>query len=100
MFNIGFTELLMIAALALIFIGPKQLPEVARAVGKFLNELRRASDEAMQVFKETQTRSEDFIKKTHEQLNRPFEDLDKKILAEKSDDKTIAKPDESKGDKS
>ncbi len=28
----------------MVVIGPKQLPEVARTVGRFLNELRRSSD--------------------------------------------------------
>lgn len=45
MFNLGFTELLLLGAIALIFIGPKQLPEVARTVGRFLNELKRASSD-------------------------------------------------------
>ncbi len=45
MFNLGFSEMVVLAILALIFIGPKQLPEVARMVGRFMNEWRRASDE-------------------------------------------------------
>jgi sec-independent protein translocase protein TatB len=43
MFDIGFSEMLLLAAIALIAIGPKQLPEVARTVGRLLNELRRAT---------------------------------------------------------
>lgn len=43
MFNIGFTEMLVIAIVALIFIGPKQLPEVARTIGQFLNEMKRGA---------------------------------------------------------
>lgn len=50
MFNIGFSEMLVIAILALIFIGPKQLPEVARTIGRFLNELRRSSDAIKEEF--------------------------------------------------
>lgn len=45
MFDIGFGEMLMLAAIALIAIGPKQLPEVARTIGKLLNELKRATGE-------------------------------------------------------
>lgn len=44
MFNMGFTEMLVIAVLALILIGPKQIPEVARNVGRFLNELKRTTE--------------------------------------------------------
>ena len=36
-------EILLLAAIALIVIGPKQLPEFARQVGKVLNELKRAA---------------------------------------------------------
>jgi len=88
MFNIGFSELLIIAALALIFIGPKQLPEVARAVGKFLNELKRASDEALQVFKETQSKSNNFIAQTQEELSKIENYIDEKP-AEKTKEKSL-----------
>jgi len=43
MFNMGIAEMAIIAGLALILIGPKQLPEVARTVGRLLNELRRSA---------------------------------------------------------
>lgn len=43
MFNMGISEMAIIAALALILIGPKQLPEVARTVGRLLNELKRSA---------------------------------------------------------
>lgn len=40
-FSLG--EILFLAILALVVVGPKQLPEVARQVAKFLNELKRAT---------------------------------------------------------
>lgn len=40
MLDIGFTELLLIAVAALIFVGPKDLPAVVRHVSKFMRELR------------------------------------------------------------
>lgn len=45
MFNIGFTELILIAAIALVIIGPKNMPQFLRAVGKGLREFRKASNE-------------------------------------------------------
>jgi sec-independent protein translocase protein TatB len=45
MFNLGLSEMILIAIIALIFIGPKQLPEIARTVGRMLNELKRATDD-------------------------------------------------------
>ncbi|MGK2945888.1 MAG: Sec-independent protein translocase protein TatB [Desulfuromonadales bacterium] len=52
MFGIGFPELLMIMALALIVLGPKRLPDLARALGRGLSEFKRASDELKQTFTE------------------------------------------------
>jgi Tat protein translocase TatB subunit len=43
MFGIGFTELLVILAVALIVLGPKRIPEVARSLGRGLAEFRRAT---------------------------------------------------------
>ena len=45
MFNLGFSEFLAIGVIALLVIGPKQLPEVARVVGRLLTELRRATQD-------------------------------------------------------
>jgi Tat protein translocase TatB subunit len=42
MFGIGATELVLILVLALIFIGPKKLPEVARTFGRTYRELQNA----------------------------------------------------------
>lgn len=45
MFNLGLSEIVLISIIALIFIGPKQLPEIARALGRALNELKKASED-------------------------------------------------------
>ncbi len=45
MFGIGMTEMIVIAALALIILGPKKLPDLARSLGKGFAEFRRATNE-------------------------------------------------------
>lgn len=45
MFGIGMPELLVILVIAIIFIGPSKLPDVARALGRGLREFRRATDD-------------------------------------------------------
>jgi Tat protein translocase TatB subunit len=44
MLGLSLPEIVFLAVLALVVIGPKQLPEVARTLGRLLNELRRASN--------------------------------------------------------
>src|SRR5271154_2634311 len=43
--RMGFSETIFLFFLALLIFGPKKLPEIARQVGKVLNELKRASNE-------------------------------------------------------
>jgi Tat protein translocase TatB subunit len=43
MFNVGGPEVLVILLVALIALGPGQLPEAARKVGKVMNDIRRVS---------------------------------------------------------
>jgi TatA/E family protein of Tat protein translocase len=45
MFGIGPTELIIILAIALLVIGPKRLPDLARSLGKGLAEFRRATSD-------------------------------------------------------
>ena len=52
MFGIGFSEILLILVVALVVIGPKRLPELARILGRGLAEIRRASDEFRGVLNE------------------------------------------------
>jgi sec-independent protein translocase protein TatB len=41
----SFGETIFLFFLALVIFGPKKLPEIARQVGKYLNEFKRASNE-------------------------------------------------------
>jgi len=50
MFGIGMPELLVILVIALIFIGPGKLPEVARSLGRGMREFRRASHDIKKTF--------------------------------------------------
>jgi len=43
--NLGFPELLVIFIVALIVFGPKKLPDLARSLGRGINEFKRASNE-------------------------------------------------------
>ena len=45
MFNIGFAELLLILLIAFVVVGPKDLPKVARALGRFVKYVRNMIEE-------------------------------------------------------
>ena len=45
MFGIGTFELLLIFGIALIFIGPSKLPQLARSLGKSIREFQKVKDE-------------------------------------------------------
>ena len=52
MFGVGFPELVVILAVALIVLGPQRLPEVARMLGRAYGQLRRASEEFQQTIRQ------------------------------------------------
>ncbi|HEY8208367.1 MAG TPA: twin-arginine translocase TatA/TatE family subunit [Myxococcaceae bacterium] len=49
MLNLGAGEVILILVVALLVLGPKRLPELARGLGKFLREIRRQTDEVRSV---------------------------------------------------
>ena len=43
--TVGWQELIFIGILALIFLGPRKLPTMAKTIGKYMSEIRRAANE-------------------------------------------------------
>jgi Tat protein translocase TatB subunit len=50
MFGIGMPEMLLILAIALIVIGPKKLPDLAKSLGRAFAEFKRATSELKESF--------------------------------------------------
>ena len=84
MFGIGMPELLLILGLALIVLGPKKLPELAKTLGKGLAEFRRATEDLKDEFRKMEHEVEDASAKA---------DLNDESLLEKPGDSDIDKPD-------
>jgi len=63
--GIGMQEILIILVVALVVIGPKRLPEVARTLGKGLAEFRKATEDFQDTIRKDfeQEKHEDFVKK-------------------------------------
>lgn len=74
MFGIGMQELIIILVVALIFIGPKKLPDLAKALGKGVAQFKNAMDDVKGTFDEG-------IKKEMNQVKNS-------ILEDKTDVKT------------
>ena len=84
MFGIGIPEIIIIAAVALIFIGPDKLPGVLRSIGKGLVEIKRAtSDVRSTVQSEMQKIEEEIelneVRKTAEDFSNEFGGVANKI---------------------
>ena len=102
MFDIGFSELMIIGLVALIVIGPEKLPRVARTVGHLagrlqryvsdvkadinreieLDELRKMRDSMQQAASEMQSSVHSEVNKTETDLNQAVEEA-KESLEEK-----------------
>ena len=52
MFGMGFTEILFIAVIAIIFLGPDKLPEAMVQIAKFFNSFKKTVSEAKSTFEQ------------------------------------------------
>jgi sec-independent protein translocase protein TatB len=69
MFDIGWSELVVIAVVALIAIGPKELPGVLRMVGQWMGKARRMASEFQGQFQEAMREAEMAdLKKTFDEV--------------------------------
>lgn len=58
MFDIGWSELLLVAVLALVFVGPKDLPRLMRTAGRYVGKMRAMAREFQQSFEDLARESE------------------------------------------
>ena len=52
MFDIGWSEILVIAAVAIVVVGPKELPRMLRTFGKTMGQVRRTANDFKRQFDE------------------------------------------------
>ncbi len=108
MFDIGFSELLVIGIIALVVIGPERLPRVARTIGHLagrlqryvadvkadinreieLEELRKMRDSMHQAASDFQSSVHSELDKTQTDLNKTVEEVVKDKPAETKTEET------------
>jgi len=84
MFGIGMPEMILILAIALIVIGPKKLPDLAKSLGRAFAEFKRATSE----LKETLEINDEL-----KEAKSTFDDMSKEIR-DAMDVKVDAKPED------
>jgi sec-independent protein translocase protein TatB len=96
MFDIGWSELVVIAVVALIAIGPKELPGVLRTVGQYMGKIRRMASEFQGQFQEAMREAEmaDLKKQVDEMTDtaKGFTDFDPLASVKKEVDSFTADP--------
>ena len=80
MFDIGFTEILLVAVVALVVLGPERLPRVARTVGHLLGRFQRYANQVKgDISREMQL---DDLRKMQAQMQQTMTDLESSVKSE------------------
>ncbi len=88
MFDLGWQELVVIFAVALIVFGPEKLPELARAMGKGMAELRRSLQGVKDQIDEEMEDIKEPLKEEIDEITRDLPRVDdiKKVIETKEED--------------
>lgn len=83
--SIGTAELLLIGIVALVFLGPRKLPEIARKAGKIMSEFRGTAAE----FKETWQREVNFEEEAKAFKDINFDDEVRSLNLDDAESETV-----------
>ncbi|MCG6910377.1 MAG: Sec-independent protein translocase protein TatB [Deltaproteobacteria bacterium] len=87
MFGIGMPEMILILAVALIVIGPKKLPDLAKSLGRAMGEFKKATNDLKQSM-EADTGLSD-VKETIDDINK---DIKESVSFDKIEDDRPSSP--------
>ena len=95
MFEIGWTELVLIAVVAIVVIGPKDLPRVMRLIGQWTGKMKRMAREFQGQFNEALREAElEDVKKGVEAIGKidPMAGVRKELASVESSVRNLDKP--------
>lgn len=95
MFGIGMPEVLIILAVALIVIGPKKLPDLAKSLGRAIGEFKKATRE----FKQSIEINSDLkdVKETVEDMNKSIKEAVNDVSTPSDNKKEVGGKEAAKG---
>ena len=76
LFDLSLGELLMVAVLAIVFIGPDDLPKMMRIAGRYYAKIRRASDDLRRAFNAEVAKVE--AEERREEMRRRREEMERR----------------------
>jgi sec-independent protein translocase protein TatB len=88
MFNIGFFELIILAVIGLVVIGPEELPELARKAARLLNEFKRMGEGIISPVDDIKAEADRFLEKTRQELVADVINKKNQAVEEKLKDKS------------
>ncbi|MEI7446117.1 MAG: Sec-independent protein translocase protein TatB [Burkholderiales bacterium] len=86
MFDIGFSEMVVLAVVALVVLGPERLPKVAKQAGAWMGKLRRYVDDVKSDINRQMELTE--LRNLKSQLTDAAKDLESSVSTSVSDMKT------------
>ena len=103
MFDIGVSEILVIAVVALIVVGPDEFPRLVRAAGRWIGKVRRYVSELRDELDREVTRAEELKRAVAKQadiadLHRAIADSTPSVTDRKGSDEAVDDAGEARGD--
>ena len=90
MFDIGATELLLIAIVAIVIIGPKDMPLALRTAGRWVGKMRRVSSQFRAGF-DAMVREAEL-----EEMEKEWKEKNRRIMAEHADAEALPASEETR----
>lgn len=91
MFDIGFSELLLIGVIALLVLGPERLPKAARTVGLAIGKVKRSINNIQEEL-ERQVRTEELKEKLKDPYATFMQDIEQEASASNTPNADQADP--------